>query len=127
MADVQYKLTQINFLLKLIGISSLFLFCLSILSISSFCWAENQDAEQALPNYAVQAGLYVGPIQANRLADQLTSMGYSAWLEERTNKNRTLYYVLVGPFVEVEPAQAAINHIKRTMGIDPFIIDLNNR
>lgn len=80
------------------------------------------------PGYAVQAGLYVGPIQSNRMAEELVNAGYAAWVEERPQgQGRTHYYVLVGPFAEEPQAAEAVNSIRGKFNIDPFIVDLNQR
>lgn len=80
------------------------------------------------PSYAVQAGLYVGPIQANRMAEQLISAGYAAWVEERPQGlSKMLYFVLVGPFSDKAQANEAVGKIASKFSIEPFIVDLNQR
>lgn len=80
------------------------------------------------PSYAVQAGLYVGPVQSNRMAEELIKAGYAAWVEERPQgPSKTLYFVLVGPFAEEAQAIEAMRSIRANFAIDPFIVDLNKR
>jgi cell division septation protein DedD len=84
------------------------------------------DADDAI-SYAVQAGLYVGPIQSNRMAESLTQAGYSVWVEERSQGNgKFLYFVLVGPFAEEKQAFDATKAIRRQFAISPFIVEVNN-
>ena len=80
------------------------------------------------PSYAVQAGLYVGPIQSNRMAENLIHAGYAAWVEERPQGHgKTFYFVMVGPFIEELQALEAAKNIRSKFEIDPFIVDLNKR
>ena len=108
---------------------TLFLVCLA-LSYAPAVMAQTEQTEP-LPhgaNYAVQAGLYVGPIQSNRMAENLSNAGYAAWVEERPQGHgKTLYFVLVGPFTEEEQAREAVISIRRKFDIDPFIVELGHR
>jgi cell division septation protein DedD len=87
--------------------------------------APGRPAEQGQPlGFVIQAGLYVGPIQSNRLAESLTQAGFSAYVLERPRPdNKTRYYVLVGPFAQREMAQQAIAEIKAKLGLTTFLTD----
>ena len=86
-----------------------------------------QAIENTSPHYAVQAGVYVGPIQSNRMSEDLSRAGYAAWVEERPQRNNQfLYFVLVGPFSDVKQAEEARLSITRMFNIEAFIVDLND-
>ena len=90
--------------------------------------AKADDDTITNPSYAVQAGLYVGPIQSNRMAENLIHAGYAAWVEERPQgQGKMLYFVMVGPFAEESQALEAAKTIRNKFEIDPFIVDLNKR
>ena len=107
---------------------------LAVLFAGMLLWlsSSSSNADEMLvamgPSFAVQVGLYVGPIQSNRMAEQLTNAGYAAWVEERPQgQDKMLYFVLVGPFSDEAQAQDAVRSIGSKFNIQPFIIDLNKR
>jgi hypothetical protein len=88
-------------------------------------FAAGAEAQQV--RYAVQTGVFVGPIQSNRLAEELSLAGYAAWVEERhLSARKTRYYVLVGPFTDRAQARDTLYSIARKFKIEPFIIDLDH-
>ena len=100
-------------------------FCLVaiLLLISVSAYAQETSPN---PHYAVQAGLYVGPIQSNRMAENLIRAGYSAWVQERPQgQNKNLYYVLVGPFADQKQAIEAMQAINRKFDVQSFLVDLD--
>jgi cell division septation protein DedD len=98
------------------------------LALVSMFFPPTVAASDSTPiTYAVQAGLYVGPIQSNRMAENLTQAGYSAWVEERQQGNgKFLYFVLVGPFTEEKQALESMRAIHRQFGVSPFVVKIIN-
>jgi hypothetical protein len=106
------------------------IFILALVSIffpSMAAAANLSTGEAGGVTYAVQAGLYVGPIQSNRMAENLTHAGYPTWVEERQQRgNKVLYFVLVGPFAEENQARDAAGAIRRQFAISPFVVEVAN-
>ncbi|MDR1396384.1 MAG: SPOR domain-containing protein [Desulfarculales bacterium] len=92
------------------------------LSLQSAPWA----AAVSPSHYAVQVGVFVGPVQSNRLAETLSLAGYAAWVEERPRlDDKVRYYVLVGPFTAYDQARESLQAIAGKFKVDPLIIDLD--
>jgi cell division septation protein DedD len=103
------------------------LYFISLMIFGLLAMTDNAlPAEPQQPRYAVQVGVFIGPIQSNRLAEELSLAGYSAWMEERSLSNANIrYYVLVGPFTDRAQAGDTLRSISRKFKLEPFIIDLD--
>ncbi|MFH1058407.1 MAG: SPOR domain-containing protein, partial [Pseudomonadota bacterium] len=87
--------------------------------------APAQAAAEAEPEtYSLHAGLFVGPIQSGRLAEQLAAAGFAAWVrEERRADGQVRYRVYVGPFADKDQVQAVLAAVTAKFGIKPFVVN----
>lgn len=81
-------------------------------------------APEVPATYSLHAGLFVGPIQSGRLAEQLAKAGFAAWVrEERRPDGQVRYRVYVGPYAEKEKANEVLAAITARFGIKPFVVE----
>ncbi|MCA1905912.1 MAG: DotU family type IV/VI secretion system protein [Desulfarculus sp.] len=84
-----------------------------------------KDASPAAPTtYLLHAGLFVGPIQSGRLAEQLSQAGFAAWVREEPRQDGSVRYrVYVGPFADPQLAEAARQAIAAQFKFSPFLVE----
>jgi hypothetical protein len=87
--------------------------------------AEAARAAAALepqPEYYLQAGLFGDEGAAVEALTTLVDLGYDGALVTSEREGRILYEVRVGPYGELEEAQAAIHVLERSAGLAPSIL-----
>ncbi len=81
-------------------------------------------AGTAPTTYLLHAGLFVGPIQSGRLAEQLGQAGFAAWVREDPRPDGSVRYrVYVGPFADPQRAEAARQAIVAQFKFSPYLVE----
>lgn len=81
-------------------------------------------AGTAPTTYLLHAGLFVGPIQSGRLAEQLSQAGFAAWVREDPRPDGSVRYrVYVGPFADPQRAEAARQAIVAQFKFSPYLVE----
>ena len=72
--------------------------------------------------FAVQTGAFTNVAQAQALREKLGDEGYNAYIKlSVSDKNEKLYKVLIGEFLDREPAERLSEEIKKKMNLQAFI------
>ncbi|PAU71031.1 SPOR domain-containing protein [Vreelandella alkaliphila] len=73
--------------------------------------------------WAVQVGSFGNADNAQRLSDQLTQAGFSAYLRERDNNLTSVY---VGPYATSEDGESAMAIIKQRANVQGLLVRVRN-
>lgn len=73
--------------------------------------------------WAVQVGSFGNADNAQRLSDQLTQAGFSAYLHERDNNLTSVY---VGPYATSEDGESAMAIIKQRANVQGLLVRVRN-
>ncbi len=72
-------------------------------------------------HFSVQAGVFGERSYADSFARKLRGKGYSAYIEDSTEEDGTVYKVKVGRFTSREEAAALARKLKESEGVDGFV------
>ena len=87
--------------------------------INSFLLKENLI--QSNKKHYIQAGVFSKADNVKRMQDRLTTLGYNVTPIQRMVAERSLFYVLVGPFDTIVKAKETITTLKETENIDSVL------
>ncbi len=79
------------------------------------------------PNYEggghlVQIGSFGSRENASRLVEKLKTASYRSYYKTGTSRNKTIYRVFVGPYLNRDEAQQAILGLKKIADVNPIIV-----
>jgi Flp pilus assembly secretin CpaC len=80
------------------------------------------EAQKPQPEYFLQAGLFTDETEAVDTLTTLVDLGYDGTLVTGQRAGRVLYEVRVGPYADLDEAQAAIRVLERSTGLAPTIL-----
>ncbi|AYF35293.1 SPOR domain-containing protein [Halomonas sp. XH26] len=80
-------------------------------------------ASSSQGEWAVQVGSFGNADNAQRLSDQLTQAGFSAYLRERDNNLTSVY---VGPYATSEDGESAMAIIKQRANVQGLLVRVRN-